>query len=238
MTGMAAIPTAPAPELSFVIPTYKTGCFVNAFCERAARAASALGVAYEIVFVVDGCPEGSAAQARQAASAFTVVVIELERNVGQDAAVREGLRACRGAFAVILDGDLQDPPEAIAALWPHRTSCDAVFADRFGPYASAGQRLSSRFYRRGMQVLGGLPHGAGLFVLVGRRIIDAVAATRRRRISVLAAIAAAGGRFRSIPVARDARSAGRSAYSSGMRWRKAIGSLAQTVGARYFGAAL
>ncbi len=224
--------------LSLIVPTWKTGHFAPALCQRAANTADRLSIVIEIVFVVDDCPAGSGQAVRRAACAAPVRVVELAHNVGQDAAIREGLRVCRGQFALILDGDLQDPPEALALLWPHRREHEAVFADRRGPYESAWRKMTSRAYRWAMQVAGGLPNGAGLFVLVNRRIIDEVAGTRRKRISVLAAIAAAGGRFTSVPVVRDLRNSGSSGYTGGMRWRKAAHSLVQTICAGYLGVKL
>jgi polyisoprenyl-phosphate glycosyltransferase len=109
---------------------------------------------------------------------------------------------------------------------------EAVFADRFGKYQSRGRLLTSRLYRRCLERLGGLPRGAGLFVLLNRRLIEAVAATQSRRISILAAIAGARGRYTSVPIERAPRASGRSSYSAGRRWWKGAWSLWQIFAVR------
>jgi glycosyltransferase involved in cell wall biosynthesis len=224
------------PLLSWVVPMYRTAAFTEELALRIARCSGALGLPFELVLVDDACPEGSAERARELQCPGLLRVLRLPCNRGQDAAIREGLRVCTGQWAVILDGDLQDPPEAVARLWAEAERGFAVvFADRFGAYESPQRLWSSRWYRRSMQHLGGLPPGAGLFALLDRRVIAAVSATRARRISLLAAIAAAPGRFTSVPVRRAARARGSSAYGAARRMRKALLSLWQTLRARRLG---
>ena len=85
----------------------------------------------------------------------------------------------------------------MARLWEARSAgVDAVFARRTGAYEAGGRLLTSRVYRRTLGWVGGLPYGACLFVLLGRPMIEAVAATRSPRIAVLAVVAGAGQTFR------------------------------------------
>jgi glycosyltransferase involved in cell wall biosynthesis len=231
--------SAAPPELSWVVPMYRTAEFLEELAARIALCSQALGLSFELVLVDDACPQGSGEHAQRLHCPGLLRVLRLPRNGGQDAAIREGLRACTGRWAVVLDGDLQDPPEAVERLWGEaRRGFSAVFANRFGAYECAGRLRSSRWYRRTMQRLGGLPPGAGLFVLLDRRAIAAVCATRARRISVLAALAAARGRFTSVPIERAARARGGSAYRSGRRAGKALLSLWQTFAARRLGVPL
>jgi polyisoprenyl-phosphate glycosyltransferase len=187
----------------------------------------------ELVLVDDACPESTADLAERLEFGALLRVLRLSRNQGQDAAIRAGLRACTGKWALIIDGDLQDPPEGLSLLWPHAVQgYEAVFADRFGKYQSRTRLVSSRLYRRCVERLGGLPRGAGLFVLLNRRLIEAVAATQPRRISILAAIAGARGRYTSVPIERASRATGRSSYSAGRRWWKGAWSLWQIFAVR------
>jgi glycosyltransferase involved in cell wall biosynthesis len=214
---------------------YRTCEFIEPLCARAAATSEALGLSCELVLVDDCCPEGSGDVAERLSDTYPLRVLRLAQNGGQDAAVRAGLRVCTGSWAVILDGDLQDPPEAISDLWPLVKSYDAVFADRFGRYESGARLFSSKIYRRCAELIGALPHGAGLFVLLNRRIIEAVAATRGHHVSVLAAIAAAQGHYASVPIARAPRASGRSAYNAIRRWRKGVHSLWQMFFGRRLG---
>ena len=221
------------PQLSWIAPMYRTREFVEPFCARAVATSARLGMSCELVLVDDACPQGSGAAAEQLAGTYPVRVIRMPRNVGQDAAIRCGLRACTGEWAVVLDADLQDPPEAVAELWPLTSNgYDAVFADRVGRYESSVRLLTSRGYRRCAEFIGGLPHGAGLFVLLNRTVVQRVTATRAPRISMLAAIAAANGRYTSVRIERDRRTVGDSSYTARLRWSKGVRSLWQIFAAR------
>jgi len=214
---------------------YRTSEFLESLCARACDVAQALHLSCELVLVDDVCPEGSADVAQGLMGRYPIRVRRLPSNQGQDAAIRAGLRICRGNWVVILDGDLQDPPEALTALWPFAADYDAVFADRVGQYESRSRLFSSRLYRRCMELVGGLPRGAGLFVLMNRSLIETVAATHGSRVSVLAVIAAARGRYISVPVERASRPTGTSGYSTARRWHKGLLSLWQTLAARRLG---
>jgi len=239
---VAPAPSAPdsVPDLSWIVPMYRTAASLPELVQRIEATAACCGASSEIVLVDDACPEGSARCAARLPSAGpTLRILRLERNLGQDGALREGLRACRGRWAVLLDGDLQDPPEAVGRLWEARsTGIDAVFARRTGAYQTRGRLLTSRLYRRGLAWIGGLPHGACLFVMLSRPMIDAIAATRSPKTVILAALAGAGRDFAILPVQRSKRRHGRSAYSARARLAKAVRSLWQTFLARRLGRSL
>lgn len=222
-------------ELSWILPLYGTAQFVGELMGRIRNAAAGMGIRHEVLLVDDACPAGSGAEAERIAVAYPEArVLRLPRNLGQDSALREGLRACTGEWAVLLDADLQDPPEAVAELWRQRApGVEAVFAHRVGRYTTRGHHASSRLYRAAIRVVGGLPRGACLFVLLHRPLVEAIASTRRPRISILATIAASRRPGVSIPVPRSPRPSGRSAYGGGKRLAKAAGSLWQMLLARH-----
>jgi glycosyltransferase involved in cell wall biosynthesis len=219
-------------ELTWIVPMYRTAAALPELVERIGITVSRLGVSAEIVLVDDACPELSADRAANVTSSVPLSTLRLGRNVGQDRALREGLRRAGGQWAVLLDGDLQDPPEAVAVLWSERTSNDVVFARRVGRYESRSRLITSRLYRRCVAMAGGLPPGAGLFVLLERRIIQAIAAMDTERFSMLAAIAAAGGSRTSVLVVREPRPIGNSAYSRLDRLRKGAETVGQLLLAR------
>lgn len=227
------------PDLSWVIPMYRTADFVEELCARIAATSRVLGLRAELVLIDDACPERSADRARSVQCPYPVRIVQLERNVGQDRAIDAGLRVCTGRHAVVLDADLQDPPEAVRAMWREmEKGSDVVFANRFGAYESRGRRITSRLYRAAACRLGGLPPGAGLFLLMNRRVMDQLVAAPAPNPSVLAAVAATRGCFASVAVERAARSHGASAYSSARRVSKGLGSLWRIVAARWAGARL
>ncbi len=92
-------------------------------------------------------------------------------NRGQHQAVMTGLAAAQGEWSVIMDADLQDPPEALPALLNKgRVGYGAVFAGRRGRYESAGRLLTSRLIKWTMRQLTGLPSDAGIFVAINREL--------------------------------------------------------------------
>jgi polyisoprenyl-phosphate glycosyltransferase len=232
--------TSEAPTLSWIFPLYRTAAHLEELLGRVEATSASIGVAHEIVLVDDACPEGSGAAAERAASERNHVrVVRLTSNAGQDGALRAGLQVCRGAWALVLDADLQDPPEAAAALWARRHEpWDAIFAERTGVYTTPLRHFTSRVYRALVSVIAGLPAGACLFVLLNRRLIDRIAASQRPRPSLLAAIAASGASCTSVAVVRAQRLEGRSAYTNMGRLDKALGSLWQVILHRHLGVPL
>jgi dolichol-phosphate mannosyltransferase len=229
---------AAAIDLTWVVPLYRTGRQAGALAQRCDATARQLGLRHEVLFVDDCCPEQGYRAVEAIMPRLPVRLLRLACNHGQDGALREGLRISRGA-AVLLDGDLQDPPEALAELWPKLgEGYDAVFADRHGRYEPSLRLATSRAYRRVMEYAGGLPRGAGLYVLMNARTAAAVAATTATPIYLLAALAGTRGRFTSVRVERAPRAEGRSAYTSWRRLSKGVRSTLQTLRTRRLGVKL
>lgn len=231
--------TSDTLDLTWVVPLYRTGRQAEALVLRCDAAARKLGLRHEVLFVDDCCPEQGYRAVELLATRLPVRLLRLPSNRGQDGAIREGLRQTRGCAVVVLDGDLQDPPEALAMLWPRLAEgYDAVFADRRGQYEASLRLLTSRVYRRVMEWVGGLPRGAGLYVLMNARTAAAAAATTATPIYLLAALAASRGRFTSVRVQRAPRLEGVSAYTSWRRLRKGVMSTFQALQSRRLGGKL
>jgi polyisoprenyl-phosphate glycosyltransferase len=198
----------------------------------AARLAAALqGRDWRLRLVIDASPDGSAAVARAlAADDPRIAVTELTANVGQHRALARGLADEPDADAwLCLDADLQDPPEAVPLLLDRlaRSDVGAVFAGRRGSYESTTRRLTGRLHRRLAARLTGLPPDAGAFLVMGPGVRDAVlAAVADGAPSVVLAVAGAGERVTSLPVARNVRPEGRSAWTEWARLRQSVHSLA------------
>jgi glycosyltransferase involved in cell wall biosynthesis len=223
------------PQLSWVLPLYRTSDQLDELLSRIHKVSTDLVESYEIILVDDACPEDTGAKAEIiAATDGCTRVLRLVRNRGQDAALREGLRLSRGDWTMILDADLQDPPEAVRELWRLREvgTNGVVFAQRTGIYTSPGRHITSRLYRAAIERVGGLPRGACLFALLGRGTLRRINIVTGRRVSLLAIIAAAGARFVSVPIPRSPRATGVSGYSSLARCAKAARSLWQIFAAR------
>lgn len=101
----------PAVALSIVATLYKSEAFVDEFCRRAAAAAAALGVTYEILLVNDGSPDRSLERARALCDADPRIgVIDLSRNFGHHKAIMTGLAHAAGELVFLLDSDLEEDP--------------------------------------------------------------------------------------------------------------------------------
>src|SRR6516162_3918607 len=120
------------PMLSVVVPLYDEERVITVLVERLARVLDELDVAAEVLLVDDGSNDGTwAAIGRAHKRDPRFVGLALARNFGHQIAISAGLQHARGRAVVVMDGDLQDPPEAIAALWSRlREGFDVVYAVR------------------------------------------------------------------------------------------------------------
>jgi glycosyltransferase involved in cell wall biosynthesis len=229
------------PAVSVVVPLYRTGEAVPELGRRLAGALDPAELTFELILVDDACPAGSGhAAAALAAKDARVRPVSLETNVGQHAAVLAGLAEARGRWVVVMDGDLQDPPEAVPTLVEagRGAGVPVVFAGRRGRYESRARLLTSRLYKRTLSLLAGVPADGGMFVAMERPVAEQVLAMDGpRRPSVVAMIGCTGVPMLSVPVERSPRPGGRSSYSPFGRlrlgWRALAWVVSWKVGRRF-----
>jgi glycosyltransferase involved in cell wall biosynthesis len=212
-------------SVSVVVPVYRSAETLWELHRRITASLVARAATFEIIFVDDACPAGSGSVlAELQARDPRVRVLSHSRNFGQQRSLLDGIAAAGGEAVVLMDADLQDPPEAIRALLDKLATgrWSAVFAGRRGVYQSRLRMWTSRLYKRAISRLSGLPPDAGGFVAISRETVDRILGFRVRRPYATVMIAAAGGPLLSIPVVRDLRPAGTSAYSGSMRLRVAL----------------
>jgi dolichol-phosphate mannosyltransferase len=123
----------PSPGLlSIVIPCYNEEAVIEAAHTRICSIAPSLGMQIEIIYIDDGSKDATLEKLKHLAVRDSrVVVLELSRNFGQQAAMSAGLETAQGDAVVIIDADLQDPPEVIlemVAKW--RTGIDVAYGRR------------------------------------------------------------------------------------------------------------
>ncbi len=170
--------TKPAVDLSIVIPVYNEARGLPLLLPRLLPVLEATGLAWEVMFVDDGSRDATLDVLRAANRSDTRIrAIALSRNFGKEIAVAAGLRAATGQVAILMDGDLQHPPEVIPRLiegW--RQGHDIVYGartdrDTDGPLRRA---LSVAFYSLFRSVSGTALHeNGGDFRLFSRRALDA-----------------------------------------------------------------
>lgn len=216
-------------NVAVVVPVYGNAATLPALV---ARLAAALGDrSWTVRLVVDASPDDSAEVAAALAAADPRVLPQvLPVNVGQHRALAAGLAAADGADVwVCLDADLQDPPEAVPLLLDRLAAGDvaAVFAGRRGSYEGRLRLLTGRAHRAVMRRLTGLPPDAGAFLALDARARTEV--LRRQAPSLVAAIGASRLPTASVPVVRDVRGSGTSAWTTRARLRQSARTLAWTV---------
>ncbi len=172
---------------------------------------------YEIVFVDNGSTDNSAEIfAEVAGSDSHVSVISMARNFGSQNAYSCGLDYASGDCAILLDGDIQDPPELIPDMvqrWLE--GYEVVYGERIDRKASLFVRLTAKVFYRTFRRLSyvDIPVDAGDFSLIDRRVLDIMNAMPERNRFIRGLRAWAGFRQVGLPYVRDPRVQGKSSNS-------------------------
>jgi glycosyltransferase involved in cell wall biosynthesis len=205
----------PEVEVSVVAPVFNEEETLPELRSRLDAMFEDLHVAHEIVFVDDGSTDRSAEIVEGWARADPgVVLVQLSRNFGMEAAMSAGLAHTTGAHVVLLPADLQDPPELIPEMLAvARDGADVVYARRIGRDESAVKRLMATAFYAVMERLARVPYQgqAGDFRVMSRRVVDAVLQMPERRRFLRGMVAWVG--FEQVPIEyrRAGRRAGRGA---------------------------
>jgi polyisoprenyl-phosphate glycosyltransferase len=240
------------PDISVVVPVYGcTPCLVPLY-ERVTAALESLVEQFELVFVDDrggdGAWEAIADLSRRDAR---VRGVRLSRNFGQHAAITAGLSAARGDWAVVMDCDLQDPPEEIPHLWAKAAEgFDIVYGRRKSKPTSPLRRLTARLYFKGLNFFtgAGIEGEFGSFSLISRDVIDGFLRFRDQDRHYLFILHWLGFDWAAVDYEPSVRHEGESSYSLGtlvkhglngmffqttvlLRWIVYFGFLLSTVGA-------
>ena len=202
--------------LSVVAPVYNEEGTIEEFYSRARAALE--GLNFELVLVDDGSTDSSAKiLERLAESDPRVRLVFLSRNFGHQTALTAGLDHARGDAVVMLDADLQDPPELIPRMLDHwRQGCDVVYAVRERREGESRFKLSTAkwFYKlfdKLAQVE--LEHNSGDYRLLDRRPLDALLAMRERNRFLRGMTVWVGYTQAAVSYRRDPRYAGETKYT-------------------------
>jgi dolichol-phosphate mannosyltransferase len=217
------------PALSVVIPCYNEAACLDLLHDRVAAAARAVvGDDFEIVLINDGSRDDSwPIMQRLAAAHPRLVAINLSRNHGHQLALTAGLDLCAGEQILIIDADLQDPPELLADMRRVMVDqgADVVYAVR---RKRAGETLfkkatAAAFYRLLDRVTDTtIPLDTGDFRLMSRRALDALLSLPEQARFIRGMVAWIGFRQVPFPYDRAERHAGETNYPLGKMVRLAF----------------
>jgi glycosyltransferase involved in cell wall biosynthesis len=200
------------PQLTIVVPAYNESRVLDAFHARLLAVVDGLAVDTHVLYVDDGSQDDTWARISAYCTDARVGGLRLSRNFGKEAALTAGLDAVGEGAAVVIDADLQDPPELIPALIePWQAGYDVVYATRSARAGeSALKRLTAAAFYRVMERLSDtpLPRDTGDFRLLSRRALDALGQLRERQRFMKGLFAWIGYRQTSIRYERDPRFAG------------------------------
>ena len=201
-------------SVTAIIACYKDSQAIPVMAERLERMFAKLNVDHEIIFVNDGSPDDSEEVIRQLSAANPHILgITHSRNFGSQAAFRSGMELASKNSVVLMDGDLQDPPELIpefVAKW--REGCDVVYGVRVKREAAWYMQIAYKAFYRIFDFFSSvpIPHDAGDFSLIDRRVVKWLLACEERDLFLRGLRAYVGFRQAGVPYSRPERMFGRS----------------------------
>ena len=220
-------PRSADPLLSVVVPVFNEEDLVGELVERIVSGCHRLDHRFEVLIVNDGSRDGTLPRLLAESRELSMVrVIDLQRNFGHMAALSAGLASARGDAAIVMDGDLQDPPELIpefVAAW--LKGADVVYGARTGRHEGRPRQLLAGLFYRLLARLSStpIPESAGTYGLIDRRVLDQLNSLPERSRFFAGLRAWAGGKQVAIPYDRPARSKGRSRVGLGGQFTLAFG---------------
>ena len=213
--------------LSVVVPVFNEQAVLREFHQRTVEALRMIGCGYEIVYVNDGSSDESMMilqTLRQQDAGVTV--IDLSRNFGKEIALTAGLDKSVGDAVVVIDADLQDPPELMAEFvreW--QSGHDVVYARRVARDGESWMKKATAkaFYRiAGHLSRVNIPEDTGDFRLMSRRAVDALLGLRERHRFMKGLFAWIGFPSKAVFYRRQPRFAGVSKWSYWSLWNLAL----------------
>ena len=216
-------------KISAIVACYNDELAVPIMYERLTAVLQKIGVAHEIIFVNDCSPDNSAkVLAELAARDKKVVVVNHTRNFGSQSAFTSGMRIATGDAVILLDGDLQDPPELIEQFfYKWQDGYDIVYGIRVKRETSVFMNFAYKVFYRLLRALSyiPIPLDAGEFSLIDRRAVDALNRLPEVNRFLRGLRAWVGFKQTGIPYVRPERRFGRTTNSflKNLKWaQKAI----------------
>ena len=220
-------PQNPNPLLTVVVPVFNESASLRALFERLHAVLRNESLDWRVLFVDDGSSDDTAATiAGLRESDPRVGWLRLSRNFGKEVAMTAGLDRAEGEAVIVIDADLQDPPELIPKLierW--RNGFDVVYAQRTAREGETWLKRATAacFYRIINRVSRTqIPPNTGDYRLLSRRAVDALGQVRERHRFMKGLFSWVGFRQVGVPYRRQPRYAGKSKFSYWRLWNFAV----------------
>jgi len=213
------------PDLSLVVPIFNEEANLEELVRRLHDALRSTSMSYEVLFVNDGSRDGSLAALRELRRADPrIKIVDLSRNFGHQIALSAGLDHAVGRAVVVMDGDLQDPPELIpdlVAAW--REGYEVVYTVRRQRKESLSKRLAyATFYRLLRRIADvDMPLDSGDFSLMDRRVVDLLVSLPERNRFLRGLRSWLGFRQTAVEYDRPGRFAGEPKYTTAQLFKLA-----------------
>jgi len=218
---------APPRILSIIVPAYNEQEVLPAFHQRIAAVLAGIAMDAEIIYINDGSRDATLSVLENLrAGDPRVAIIDLSRNYGKEIAMSAGLDLCCGDAVVVIDADLQDPPELIPALieqW--RQGFDVVYAKRFGREGETRfKKLTAHLFYRLIQRVSrvSIPEDTGDFRLLSRRAVESLKRLREQHRFMKGLFAWIGYPQKAVLYRRDPRLAGETKWNYWKLWNFAL----------------
>jgi polyisoprenyl-phosphate glycosyltransferase len=214
-------------SLSIVVPVYNEKEGLREFHRRLSVVLNDLPLQSEIIYINDGSTDGTLEEMKYLKEHDPrVAIVELSRNFGKEIAMTAGIDHAIGDAVIIIDADLQDPPELISRLveqW--RDGFDVVYAKRISRDGESALKKATAylFYRFIRQVTGVyIPEDTGDYRILSRRAVNALKLLKEQHRFMKGLFAWVGFSQKALPYSRDQRFAGQSKWNYWKLWNFAL----------------
>jgi len=205
------------PVLSVIVPVYNEEEVIAESYKRLKAAVAAIGESYELIFINDGSRDKTPQMLAEICEQDDCVrFINFSRNFGHQPAITAGMDYAQGDAIVVIDADLQDPPEVIgdmAAKW--REGYDVVYGKRLKREGeTAFKKLTAKMYYRLLKNVTSvdIPVDTGDFRLIDRKVCDAMKSLGERNRYVRGLVSWVGFKQTAVEYVREKRFAGETKY--------------------------
>ncbi|MCL2547525.1 MAG: glycosyltransferase family 2 protein [Oscillospiraceae bacterium] len=205
------------PKYSIVVPLYNEEAVIEECYKRLKAVMDSCGELYELIFIDDGSRDKTPEMARElAAEDSNLRVLRFSRNFGHQPAITAGMDEARGEAVIVIDADLQDPPEIMLVMieqW--KQGFEVVYGKRaVRKGETAFKKLTAKIFYRSLNAMTdvNLPVDAGDFRLLDRKVIETLKSMPERNRYVRGLVSWVGYKQTAVEYIREERFAGETKY--------------------------